>query len=227
MGELSLGCNAPTWTMVLLLAYACGSLSFAVLVSRVMGLQDPRTYGSHNPGATNVLRTGNKAAAALTLLLDAFKGWLPVLLFKTYGLDSVGCTPTLDWDAWGWPPQAWGLGCVGLAAFLGHLYPVFFRFKGGKGVATAFGVFLGYQPWLGLATLLCWLLVARLWRYSSLAALLSAIFAPLFYWAMSPWAWGAPVDVLLSSVLMSALLVFRHQANLQRLFRGEETRIGG
>ena len=134
MGELSLGCNAPTWTMVLLLAYACGSLSFAVLVSRVMGLQDPRTYGSHNPGATNVLRTGNKAAAALTLLLDAFKGWLPVLLFKTYGLDSVGCTPTLDWDAWGWPPQAWGLGCVGLAAFLGHLYPVFFRFKGGKGV---------------------------------------------------------------------------------------------
>ena len=227
MDELSWGCNAPTWILILLLSYACGSLSFAVLVSRVMGLQDPRTYGSQNPGATNVLRTGNKKAAALTLLLDAFKGWLPVVLFKAYGLGSVGCTPSMDWSAWGLSPEIWGLGWVGLAAFLGHLFPVFFRFKGGKGVATAFGVLLGFQTALGLATLLCWLLVARVWRFSSLAALLAALFAPLFYWVMGSWAWSTPRDVLLSCVVMSALLIFRHQANLTRLFRGEETRIGG
>ncbi len=227
MDTLSLGCNVPTWSMVLLLAYACGSLSFAVLVSRMMGLQDPRTFGSNNPGATNVLRTGNKVAAALTLLLDAFKGWLPVVLFKAFGQESLACSPNLDWSDWGLIPEAWGLGVVGLAAFLGHLYPVFFRFKGGKGVATAAGVLTGYQPLLGLGTLLCWLFVARIWRFSSLAALLSAIAAPLMYFFLSPMLWLAQADVLVCSVMMCALLIHRHQANLTRLFRGEETRIGG
>ena len=128
------------------LAYLIGSLSFAVLVSRLMGLNDPRTYGSKNPGATNVLRSGNKAAAVITLLLDALKGWLPVVAVQWWG-------------------QAYGLGSgtvalVGLAAFLGHLYPVFFRFQGGKGVATAAGVILGFEPWLGLAALATWLIIA-------------------------------------------------------------------
>jgi acyl phosphate:glycerol-3-phosphate acyltransferase len=226
MLNVDMGCNVMTWAWVLLLAYACGSLSFAVLISKLMGLQDPRTFGSQNPGATNVLRSGNKLAAALTLIMDAFKGWLPVALFKSWGMAGVACTTDLDWSAWALGTQAWGLGLVGLAAFLGHLFPVFFKFKGGKGVATAFGVLLGFAPALGVGTLLCWVLVARLWRFSSLAALLSALFAPLFYWGMSPWAWPAQGDVLISCVLMSALLIMRHRANLGRLFRGEETRIG-
>jgi len=142
-----------------LAAYLVGSLSFAVLVSRVMGLNDPRTYGSKNPGATNVLRSGNKAAAAVTLLLDGAKGWLPVWLVSTWGP--------------GWGLGAATLALVGLAAFLGHLYPVFFRFKGGKGVATAAGVLLGFEPWLGLATLLSWVLIAVFFRYSSLAAMVA------------------------------------------------------
>ena len=204
--------NFP-FLLLCLAAYLVGSLSFAVIVSRVMGLDDPRTYGSQNPGATNVLRSGNKAAAIATLLLDALKGYAPVLMVKLFGAD------------FGFNDLA--VACVALAAFAGHLWPVFFRFKGGKGVATAFGVLLGFQTALGLATLLCWLLVARVWRFSSLAALLAALFAPLFYWVMGSWAWSTPRDVLLSCVVMSALLIFRHQANLTRLFRGEETRIGG
>lgn len=150
-----------------LAAYLIGSLSFAVLVSRVMGLADPRSYGSQNPGATNVLRSGNKAAAALTLLLDGVKGWLPVWAVVRYG-------------------AAYGLGdgtlaMVALAAFAGHVWPVFFRFKGGKGVATAAGVLLGIEPVLGLATFATWLIVAFFTRYSSLAALASAVFAPAYY----------------------------------------------
>src|SRR5574343_1755603 len=150
-----------------LAAYLVGSLSFAVLVSKAMGLNDPRTYGSKNPGATNVLRSGNKAAAAATLLLDGAKGWLPVWLVSTWG-------------------PGWGLGhgalaLVGLAAFLGHLYPVFFRFKGGKGVATAAGVLLGLEPVLGLAVLGSWLLVAVVFKLSSLAAIVAALFAPVCY----------------------------------------------
>ena len=153
--------------LAVLAGYLIGSLSFAVIVSRAMGLSDPRTFGSKNPGATNVLRSGSKAAAILTLLLDAAKGWLPVVLVKWYG-------------------QAYGLGdgtmaMVGLAAFLGHVFPVFFKFAGGKGVATALGVLLGLSGWLGLATALIWLLMAVVFRYSSLASITAAVLAPVVY----------------------------------------------
>jgi len=193
-------------------AYLIGSLSFAVIVSRVMGLNDPRTYGSKNPGATNVLRTGNKKAAAVTLLLDAVKGWLPAWAVAQWG-------------------AAWGLGdgalaLTGLAAFLGHLFPVFFRFQGGKGVATAAGVLIGFQPWLGLATLASWLLVARVLRYSSLAAIVAALFAPGFYLLAGGTLWDSKGPVTLAITLMSLLLLWRHRANIARLLAGQESRIG-
>jgi glycerol-3-phosphate acyltransferase PlsY len=196
-----------------LLAYLMGSLSFAVVVSRFMGLADPRTYGSNNPGATNVLRSGNKIAAALTLLLDAVKGWFPVWLVAHEGL-------------------AYGLGegtmaMVALAAFMGHVWPVFFRFKGGKGVATAAGVLIGIQPFLGLATAATWLIVAYFSRFSSLAALASALFAPAYYFLGHRVAWYVDNRVLLAMVVMSAVLIWRHQANIGKLIRGEESRIGG
>jgi glycerol-3-phosphate acyltransferase PlsY len=195
-----------------LAAYLIGSLSFAVLVSRVMGLADPRSYGSQNPGATNVLRSGNKAAAALTLLLDGVKGWLPVWAVVRYG-------------------AAYGLGdgtlaLVALAAFAGHVWPVFFRFKGGKGVATAAGVLLGIEPVLGLATFATWLIVAFFTRYSSLAALASAVFAPAYYFLGNQVVWLIDKQVLLATVIMSGILVWRHQANIAKLMRGEESRIG-
>ena len=202
------------WSVVaaVLVAYLIGSLSFAVLVSRLMGLNDPRTYGSKNPGATNVLRSGNKAAAAITLLLDAAKGWLPV------------------WAVVHWGP-AWGLGeatlaLVGLAAFLGHLFPLFFRFQGGKGVATAAGVLLGYEPWLGLAVLASWLLVAFFFRYSSLAAIVAALFAPFFYLFGGGVAWTVLPSVALSMAVMGVLLLWRHAGNIQRLLAGQESKIG-
>jgi len=193
-------------------AYLIGSLSFAVLVSRVMGLNDPRTYGSKNPGATNVLRSGNKAAAVVTLLLDALKGWLPVV--------------AVAW--WGEP---YGLGdgtvaLVGLAAFLGHLFPVFFRFQGGKGVATAAGVIIGFQPWLGLAALLTWVIVAYFFRYSSLASIVTAVFAPAFYLFGDRVAWNAPGVVVLSLSVMGVLLVWRHAENINRLLAGKESKLG-
>ncbi|MGQ9724325.1 MAG: glycerol-3-phosphate 1-O-acyltransferase PlsY [Tepidimonas sp.] len=202
------------WTPVgaVVLAYAVGSLSFAVLVSRLMGLSDPRTYGSKNPGATNVLRSGNKAAAALTLLLDAVKGWLPV-----------------------WAVGQWGAGCglgegtlaaVGLAAFLGHLFPVFFRFQGGKGVATAAGVLLAFEPGLGVAVLVSWILIAAFFRYSSLAAIVAAVFAPLYYWFGDGVAWEAHAPVGLAVAAMSLLLLWRHVDNIQRLLAGRESKIG-
>ena len=196
-----------------LVAYLVGSLSFAVVVSRFMGLADPRTYGSNNPGATNVLRSGNKLAAALTLLLDAVKGWLPVWVAVHEG-------------------AAYGLGegtvaMVALAAFAGHVWPVFFRFKGGKGVATAAGVLIGIQPLLGLATLATWLIVAYFSRYSSLAALASALFAPAYYFLGHRVAWYVDNRVLLAATVMSAVLIWRHQANIGKLMRGEESRIGG
>lgn len=196
-----------------LVAYLVGSLSFAVVVSRFMGLADPRTYGSNNPGATNVLRSGNKLAAALTLLLDAVKGWLPVWVAVHEG-------------------AAYGLGegtvaMVALAAFAGHVWPVFFRFKGGKGVATAAGVLIGIQPLLGLATLATWLIVAYFSRYSSLAALASALFAPAYYFLGHRVAWYVDNRVLLAVAVMSAVLIWRHQANIGKLMRGEESRIGG
>lgn len=200
------------WLPAVVAAYLIGSLSFAVVVSRLMGLNDPRTYGSKNPGATNVLRSGNKQAAALTLLLDALKGWLPVWWVITYG-------------------AAWGLGSgsvalVGLAAFLGHLFPVFFRFKGGKGVATAAGVLLAYDPWLGLAVLLTWIGVALVFRYSSLAALVAALAAPFFYLMGDGLLWSSNGSIGVSMATMSILLCWRHAENIQRLLAGQESKIG-
>ena len=195
-----------------LLAYLAGSLSFAVIVSRLMGLHDPRSYGSKNPGATNVLRSGNKAAAVVTLLLDAFKGWLPVVLVKWYGAD-------------------YGLGdgtvaAVGLAAFLGHLYPVFFGFKGGKGVATAAGVLLGISWILGVATLATWLIVAFFSRFSSLASLAAAAFAPLYYLFGDRAAWYVDKGILMAVFAISALLFYRHRENINKLIKGTESRLG-
>jgi len=193
-------------------AYLIGSLSFAVIVSRAMGLQDPRSYGSGNPGATNVLRSGSKAAAAVTLLLDAAKGWLPVALVK-------------------WLGPAWGLGegtvaLAGLAAFLGHLYPVFFRFQGGKGVATALGVLLGLSGWLGLATAASWLIVAFFSRYASLASVVAAVFAPLYYVFGDGVAWDMSGPVLFAISVMGLLLIYRHRENINRLLAGRESKIG-
>jgi glycerol-3-phosphate acyltransferase PlsY len=194
-------------------AYLIGSVSFAVVVSRFMGLADPRSYGSNNPGATNVLRSGNKLAAVLTLLLDALKGWLPVWAVVHEG-------------------AALGLGegtvaMVALAAFVGHVWPVFFRFKGGKGVATAAGVLIGIEPFLGLATLATWLIVAYFSRYSSLAALASALFSPAYYFLGHRVAWYVDNRILLAVAVMSAVLIWRHQANIGKLMRGEESPIGG
>jgi len=188
-------------------AYLIGSLSFAVIVSRAMGLHDPRTYGSGNPGATNVLRSGNKTAAVLTLLLDGLKGFVPVLLVDQFG-------------------RRYGLGegtaaLVGLAAFIGHLWPVFFRFQGGKGVATAAGVLFGINPWLGLATVATWLIIAFFFRYSSLAAIVCAVFAP--FYQLLIWDGGT---VALAIVVMSVLLVWRHAGNIQKLLAGTESKLG-
>jgi len=193
--------------LAVLAAYLIGSLSFAVIVSRGMGLQDPRSYGSGNPGATNVLRSGHRAAALLTLAFDALKGYVPVMLALVHG-------------------PRFGLGelavsLVGLAAFLGHLWPVFFGFKGGKGVATAAGVLLALNPWLGAATLLTWVIIAAFFRYSSLASIVAALFAPFYQLLI----WGASPS-LLAVCAMSLLLLWRHQANMRKLFAGTESRIG-
>ncbi|HEY9068037.1 MAG TPA: glycerol-3-phosphate 1-O-acyltransferase PlsY [Burkholderiaceae bacterium] len=188
-------------------AYLIGSLSFAVIVSRVMGLNDPRTYGSGNPGATNVLRSGNKTAALLTLLFDALKGYVPVLLVDLFGA-RVGLGEGT-------------MALVGLAAFLGHLWPVFFRFQGGKGVATAAGVLLGLNPWLGLATLATWIIIAAFFRYSSLAALVSAVFAPFYQLLI----WGSG-PIAIAVTVISLLLIWRHGANIRKLMQGTESKIG-
>ncbi len=193
-------------------AYLLGSLSFAVIVSRVMGLNDPRTYGSKNPGATNVLRSGNKAAAVVTLLFDALKGWLPVVLVRWYGAPHGLEEGTMA--------------AVGLAAFVGHLWPVFFRFQGGKGVATAAGVLLGISGWLGLATLATWVIIAFFFRYSSLASLVAAVFAPFFYVLGGGLAWYTDARVGLAITAMSALLAWRHKDNIRRLLAGTESRLG-
>lgn len=205
--------NEWMWLPATVIGYLSGSLSFAVVVSRLMGLSDPRTYGSKNPGATNVLRSGNKKAAALTLLLDAVKGWLPVWWVAAYG-------------------GAWGLGAgtialVGLAAFLGHLYPVFFRFKGGKGVATAAGVLLAFSPWLGLLVLLTWIATALISRYSSLGAIVAAVAAPLYYFLGDGLLWSVEGPVGLAVAIMGLLLLWRHAENIQRLLAGQEGKIGG
>ena len=189
-------------------AYLLGSVSFAVLVSKVFRLDDPRTYGSKNPGATNVLRSGNKLAAVLTLLGDCAKGWLAVWLAIRFD-QQLGLG-----DA--------GIAAVALAVFVGHLWPVFFRFNGGKGVATALGVLLGLNPILGLATLITWLVVVYAFRYSSLAALVAALFAP-FYYAL---LFGTDIK-LLAVLVMSALLIYRHGKNIGNLLAGKESRLGG
>jgi len=191
-----------------LAAYLVGSLSFAVIVSRGMGLNDPRTYGSGNPGATNVLRSGSKAAAILTLVLDALKGFVPVVLAVRLG-----------------PAHGLGEGTVALvalAAFLGHLFPVFFRFRGGKGVATAAGTLFGIDPLLGAATLVTWIIIAAFFRYSSLASIVAAVFAP--FWQLLTDGAG---PIAFALVAMGLLLLWRHEANIKRLFAGTESRLGG
>lgn len=188
-------------------AYLIGSISFAIIVSRIFGLSDPRTYGSHNPGATNVLRSGHKAAAALTLFGDAFKGWAIVWLTHHYS-QQLGLS---DSD----------LALAAIAVFIGHLWPILFRFVGGKGVATALGVLLGINVWLGAATLATWLIIAYALRYSSLAALMAAVFAPFYYGLL----FG--IDPMLAAVAtMSILLVTRHAKNIANLLAGRESKIG-
>lgn len=197
---------------VVLASYLMGSLSFAVIVSRLMGLNDPRSYGSKNPGATNVLRSGSKKAAILTLLLDAFKGWLPVALVLTYG-----------------PEQGLGASTAalaGLAAFLGHLYPVFFGFVGGKGVATAVGVLVGVNGSLALATVLSFAIVLYFSRYVSLASMVAALFAPVFYLFGDGVAWQATSPEVLSLAVMALLLLWRHRENINRLLAGTESKLG-
>lgn len=202
---------SSSWLPVLM-AYLLGSLSFAVIVSRLLRLPDPRSFGSGNPGATNVLRSGSRAAAVLTLLLDAAKGWLPVFVVARWG------------GAWGW--GAWTLALTALAAFAGHLWPLFFRFQGGKGVATAAGVLLALQPWLGLATVLTWVIILAFFRYSSLAALVAAVFAPVYYLLGGGVAWALRVPLLLAVLAISVLLMWRHRANLRRLLAGTEPKVG-
>ncbi len=184
-------------------AYLLGSIATAILVSRLLGLPDPRRMGSGNPGATNVLRTGHKGAALATLLGDILKGLLPVVAARW--LEAGELTVLL----------------TGLAAFLGHLYPLYFRFRGGKGVATALGVLLGLAPWLGLAVLGVWLAVAAIFRYSSLAALSAAASAPLLAWGL-----GLDPASILAVGVLAALLILRHRSNIQRLLAGTEGRIG-
>lgn len=193
---------------LLLAAYLIGSVPFAVVVSKLFGLQDPRSYGSGNPGATNVLRSGNKAAAALTLLGDAAKGWFAVWIAARFGATPVT------------------IALVALAVFIGHLYPVFLGFKGGKGVATALGVLIAINPWLGLATAATWLIVAVFLRYSSLAAIVAAIFAPFFYLLGGTLVWHSEKPVAIAIAAIALTLVYRHRANIGRLLKGTEPRIG-
>lgn len=193
-------------------AYLLGSLSFAVIVSRTMGLKDPRTFGSKNPGATNVLRSGSKPAAIITLALDALKGFVPVVLVRLYG-----------------PPYGLGEGTValvGLAAFLGHLWPVFFGFEGGKGVATALGFIFGVDWLLGLGTAATWLIVASFFRYSSLASLVAAVFAPAYYLLGDRVVWYADRAIVMALCVMAMLLAWRHRENINRLLQGRESKLG-
>jgi acyl phosphate:glycerol-3-phosphate acyltransferase len=193
-------------------AYLTGSLSFAVIVSRLMGLKDPRTFGSKNPGATNVLRSGNKAAAVVTLLLDAVKGLLPVLLVKWFGKP--------------WGLEEGTMAMVGFAAFAGHLWPVFFRFKGGKGVATFIGVVFGIDLVLGIATAATWAIIAFFFRYSSLASLVSATFALAYYLLGNRVQWYADARIAVALFAMAMLLGYRHRENIARLLQGKESKLG-
>lgn len=197
--------ETPTNLLIYIaLGYLIGSLPFAVIVSKAFGLADPRSFGSGNPGATNVLRTGNKAAAALTLFGDAAKGWLAMFMAAKVGAGEMA------------------VACAGLAAFLGHLFPLFLRFKGGKGVATAIGVLIGLDGWIALGAVLTWVATAAITRYSSLAALVAACVAPLL--ALARHGIGA-ISIVVG--VMCLLLIMRHKANIQRLMAGTEGRIGG
>ena len=189
-------------------AYLIGSLSFAVIVSRMFGLPDPHSYGSGNPGATNVLRTGKRLAATLTLVGDTGKGALAVVLARHFAAD-YGVDMT-------------GIALVTVAVFLGHLYPVFFGFKGGKGVATALGILCAVNLWLGLATLASWLVIMLIFRVVSLASIIAAVFAPFY----TGWLFGTASPLLPGVLAIAALLIYRHKENIQRLLAGQESRIG-
>lgn len=193
---------------LIVLAYLLGSISFAVIMSWAFGLADPRTYGSGNPGATNVLRSGNKWAAGLTLLGDAAKGWLAV-----WGATYLNAPVSVQ-------------ALVALVVFLGHLYPIFLHFKGGKGVATAFGVMLAVQPLLALAAALTWLFVVKIFKYSSLAALVSAVCAPLFYVLADQRAWMTQAQLAWMLAVIALFLLYRHRTNIERLLKGTEPRVG-
>lgn len=188
--------------LAILVAYLFGSISSAIVVCKVMGLPDPRTQGSRNPGATNVLRLGGKKAAIITLLGDMLKGLIPVLAAKAYGFDTLS------------------LSLIAFAAFIGHLYPIFFRFEGGKGVATSFGCIIALSWPAGLAMIASWLLTAIVFRYSSLAALVAALLAPLYLWYFSNWNY-----TIMASVI-SIILIIRHRKNIQNLLTGKESKIG-
>jgi len=200
--------NTPMAIAAIIVAYLLGSVPFAIVSSKIFGLQDPRTYGSGNPGATNVLRSGNKLAALVTLLGDCFKGWLAVWLAAQYMAGP------------------WTLAAVSVAVFLGHLYPVFLGFKGGKGVATALGILLALSLWLGLATLLTWLIVLYFFRMSSLSAITSALFAPFYYILAAGALWPLQGPIALTISVISLLLIYRHRANLNRIIKGTEPKVG-
>ena len=196
-----------TSTIAVTLAYLIGSLSFAVIVSKLFSLPDPHTYGSGNPGATNVLRSGKKMAALLTLLGDAAKGWFALWLAQHYqtqfGLNEIT------------------LASVALAVFIGHLFPIFFNFQGGKGVATAAGILIAINLWLGLATLATWILMLALFRYSSLSALTASLFAPLCTFFLF-----GPTPYFFAALVMCSLLIWRHEANIRKLINGTESKVG-
>jgi acyl phosphate:glycerol-3-phosphate acyltransferase len=195
--------DAVIFALAAVLAYLLGSVSFAIVVSRLMRLPDPRSYGSKNPGATNVLRTGKKVAAALTLAGDAGKGWLAV------------------WLAWRCTGDPGVAALAGGAAFLGHLYPVFYRFRGGKGVATAAGALFGLNLWLGVGTLVTWAVIVAFFRYVSLASLVAALFAACYSW----WLFGVqPVSG--AALVMALLIIWRHRENIRRLAAGTESKLG-
>jgi acyl phosphate:glycerol-3-phosphate acyltransferase len=181
-------------------AYLLGSVSFGIITSKAFGLPDPRTVGSGNPGATNVARSGNKKAAILTLLGDALKGWLPVWLALQLNM------------------LMWVVAGVGLAVFFGHLYPVYYKFKGGKGVATALGVMMAVSPWLGLACILAWGIMFAISRISSLAALMAAALSPVFAYLLLPYK-----DYVWMVLVMAVMLFWRHKTNIEKLYAGTES----
>ena len=196
-----------TITVFIILAYLLGSVSFAVIASWIFRLPDPRTFGSMNPGATNVLRSGNKAAAILTLLGDAGKGWVAVILAQHFA------------PVWGLDDKV--IAGVALLVFLGHIWPVFLRFKGGRGVATAVGVVLGLNLWPGILAVITWIIVALIWRFSSLSALVAATLTPVYAWIFL----GSDLSTFVIFTI-SLLVIWRHKSNIANLLAGKETRIG-